>query len=343
MFKPTFLYIKQHTKTKKLYFGKTTKKNVEKYLGSGKRWKNHVNYHGIDCIETIWFCLYTDEITLCEQALALSKYMDIVASKDFMNLQEENGLDGMTPGMKVNSRKGFSTYKDSNGTKHFLHRDDPKIKELNLVGNNAGLIMAEDSRERMRIAKDAYRKITLHFMTYERTLYITDPEFAILIDYGWTPYTQQERHEESKLTRLTAQRKATQGKFQFSLPDGTFYGFLDIDDPKINELSLIKPIRSEKQIAQAQAQARANASNKEMQMRKGKTMSTRKWFHDPVNGVNRRLLECPIGWKDGRAESSESNKGKETWNDGIRNYMIRDRSEVQSNWTRGMAPRNSQN
>lgn len=241
------------------------------------------------------------------------------------------------------ARKGFSTYKDSSGTKHFLHRDDPKIKELNLVGNNAGLTMTEDSRERMRIAKDAHRKITLHFMTYERTLYITDPEFAILIDYGWTPYTQQERHEESKLTRLTAHRKATQGKFQFSLPDGTFYGFLDIDDPKINELSLIKPIRSEKQIAQAQAQALANASNKEMQMRKGKTMSTRKWFHDPVNGVNRRLLECPIGWKDGRAESSESNKGKETWNDGIRNYMIRDRSEVQSNWTRGMAPRNSQN
>lgn len=343
MFKPTFLYIKQHTKTKKLYFGKTTKKDVENYLGSGKRWKNHVNYHGIDCIETIWFCLYTDETTLCEQALALSKYMDIVASKDFMNLQEENGLDGMAPGTKVPKRKGFSTYKDSSGTKYFLHKDDPKIKELDLIGNNAGLAMSEDSKERMRRAKDDHRKITLHFMTHERTLYITDPEFAILIDYGWTPYTQQERHIESELTRRTAHRKATLGKFQFSLPDGTFYGFLDNNDPLIKELSLIKPIRSEKQIAQAQNQARANASNKEMQLRKGKTMSTRKWFHDPATGTNRRLLECPIGWKDGRAESSKSNKGKETWNDGIRNYMVRNRSEVQSNWTRGMAPRNSQN
>lgn len=251
MFKPTFLYIKQHTKTKKLYFGKTTKKDVENYLGSGKRWKNHVNYHGIDCIETIWFCLYTDETTLCEQALALSKYMDIVASKDFMNLQEENGLDGMAPGTKVPKRKGFSTYKDSSGTKYFLHKDDPKIKELDLIGNNAGLAMSEDSKERMRRAKDDHRKITLHFMTHERTLYITDPEFAILIDYGWTPYTQQERHIESELTRRTAHRKATLGKFQFSLPDGTFYGFLDNNDPLIKELSLIKPIRSEKQIAQA--------------------------------------------------------------------------------------------
>jgi hypothetical protein len=53
------------------------------------------------------------------------------------------------------------------------------------------------------------------------------------------------------LTRRTAHRKAALGKFQFSLPDGTFYGFLDNDDPLIKELSLIKPIRSEKQIAQA--------------------------------------------------------------------------------------------
>ena len=36
-FKPTFLYIKQHTVTGKLYFGKTTQ-NPETYLGSGTYW-----------------------------------------------------------------------------------------------------------------------------------------------------------------------------------------------------------------------------------------------------------------------------------------------------------------
>jgi len=42
-FQPTYLYIKQHTKTGKLYFGKTGN-DPEKYLGSGTRWKRHLNY-----------------------------------------------------------------------------------------------------------------------------------------------------------------------------------------------------------------------------------------------------------------------------------------------------------
>lgn len=44
VFRPTFLYIKQHTITGKLYFGKTSK-NLDKmlsYKGSGKYWLDHI-------------------------------------------------------------------------------------------------------------------------------------------------------------------------------------------------------------------------------------------------------------------------------------------------------------
>lgn len=37
-FEPTYLYIKQHSITGKLYFGKTVK-NPEKYNGSGSPWR----------------------------------------------------------------------------------------------------------------------------------------------------------------------------------------------------------------------------------------------------------------------------------------------------------------
>ena len=45
MFKPTYLYIKQHSITGKLYLGKTTKQNLIKYTGSGKYWLRHLKVH----------------------------------------------------------------------------------------------------------------------------------------------------------------------------------------------------------------------------------------------------------------------------------------------------------
>lgn len=56
-FVPTYLYIKRHTITGKLYFGKTTKTDMDfsKYKGSGKHWSNHIKKHGKEHVETIWF------------------------------------------------------------------------------------------------------------------------------------------------------------------------------------------------------------------------------------------------------------------------------------------------
>ena len=91
-FKPTWLYIKQHTKTGLKYFGKTTK-NPLRYLGSGKYWQRHLKKHGAH-VNTLWCHLYFDKETLVEEALAFSTAHNISESKDWANLKSENGLDG---------------------------------------------------------------------------------------------------------------------------------------------------------------------------------------------------------------------------------------------------------
>lgn len=96
-FKPTFLYIKQHSVTGLLYFGKTTK-NPEKYKGSGKHWKRHLNKHGTQFVETLWYCLFTEQQECSNFATMFSEINKIVDSADWANLIVENGVDGAPVG-----------------------------------------------------------------------------------------------------------------------------------------------------------------------------------------------------------------------------------------------------
>lgn len=112
IFKPTYLYIKQHRITGKLYFGKTTK-NPEKYCGSGKRWCNHIDYHGREHVETLWYSLFYDREACIEFALLCSEQWGIVESKEWMNLINETGLD---------SFQGEHGYKPSDETKQKMSK-----------------------------------------------------------------------------------------------------------------------------------------------------------------------------------------------------------------------------
>jgi len=108
-FKPTYLYIKQHSKTGKLYFGKTNRinKNVDDYKGSGKHWIKHYNYHGSEYIETLWYCLFYDKEECNKFALMFSEQQNIVESNVWANLIIETGLNA----------GGISGYKHSEETK----------------------------------------------------------------------------------------------------------------------------------------------------------------------------------------------------------------------------------
>lgn len=91
-FQPTYLYIKQHSVTKKLYFGKTIKDPLN-YFGSGTHWMRHIKKHGKEFVETLWYCLFLDENEISNFAINLSKSYDIVGSTDWANLVEENGIN----------------------------------------------------------------------------------------------------------------------------------------------------------------------------------------------------------------------------------------------------------
>lgn len=92
-FKPTWLYVKQHTNTGLKYFGKTISKNPYKYLGSGTHWQKHLKVHGKH-VETIWCQLFTDIYECVDFALKFSRENDIVKSKEWANLRPENGVEG---------------------------------------------------------------------------------------------------------------------------------------------------------------------------------------------------------------------------------------------------------
>lgn len=93
-FKPTYLYIKQHSITGLKYFGKTVQKNPIKYSGSGTVWLRHIKKYGIEHIDTIWYHLFTDIDELFTVATALSELFDIAESDFWANLKPETGLDG---------------------------------------------------------------------------------------------------------------------------------------------------------------------------------------------------------------------------------------------------------
>ena len=111
IFIPTYLYIKQHTITGKLYFGKTTSNEDEmiKYKGSGKHWKSHIKMHGKENVVTLWYQLYDNPFDLVADALSMSYSFDIVNSNSWLNLQNENGLNGgdTSSHINYNTRKSF--------------------------------------------------------------------------------------------------------------------------------------------------------------------------------------------------------------------------------------------
>lgn len=93
--KPTRLYLKIHTVTGLMYFGKTIK-DPYKYLGSGKYWTKHIIKYGKEFVETLWVSdIYIDEETIKKDALALSTEFAIGTDKvSFANLIPENGING---------------------------------------------------------------------------------------------------------------------------------------------------------------------------------------------------------------------------------------------------------
>lgn len=80
-----------------MYFG-MTRRNPFKYNGSGKYWKRHIAKYGFEQIKTVEVYGFDDQSLCSEFALRFSRANNIVESKEWANLQLENGIDGALPG-----------------------------------------------------------------------------------------------------------------------------------------------------------------------------------------------------------------------------------------------------
>lgn len=152
----TFLYVKQHKKTKLKYFGKTIR-NPYTYKGSGLYWRRHIKQHGAADVETIEVWEFTDPNECEKFALQYSKNNNIVESTEWANLVDENGLDGQTPGLF----KGL-TYEEIYGVERgAMLRESRKI-------SNSKRICSQETKNKMsesakkRIDNGGYRQAGWH-------------------------------------------------------------------------------------------------------------------------------------------------------------------------------------
>lgn len=91
--KPTRLYIKQCPHCGLKYFGKSVSENIERYRGSGTRWNNHLKRHKVNPVH-LWNSDWYHDTSIVRFAIKFSKINNIVASDNWANLKEENGLEG---------------------------------------------------------------------------------------------------------------------------------------------------------------------------------------------------------------------------------------------------------
>lgn len=104
MFPSTWLYVKKHSVTGMMYFGKTVQ-NPLSYRGSGKYWLRHVKAHGTEHVLTIWSRLFIEKEECVEFAAFFSEEADIVRSEKWANLMPETGLFGGNGGANKGIKK----------------------------------------------------------------------------------------------------------------------------------------------------------------------------------------------------------------------------------------------
>lgn len=168
LFIPTFLYIKQHTITGKMYFGKTTKTNPESYTGSGKHWLRHIKAHGKEHVVTLWYCLFLDRESCTEFATIFSKNHNIVDSDEWLNLKDENGLDGNPIGTRhsneTKQKIGIASSKRTLSPEHKEKLQSGRRRSTNSIEHNSiissklkGRIFSDEHRAKLRKAWEIRR------------------------------------------------------------------------------------------------------------------------------------------------------------------------------------------
>lgn len=149
-----YLYVKQHSITGLKYFGKTEQTNPFKYLGSGKRWKRHINKHGKEYIKTLEVWGFDNQELCTEFALKFSRENNIVESNEWANLKIEDGFQGGFPQSAYEKCTRFKNKKHNENTK--------KLYSEQRLGNNNGMFGRkhnDETKQKLK-QKSAIRQLT---------------------------------------------------------------------------------------------------------------------------------------------------------------------------------------
>jgi hypothetical protein len=98
-----YLYQKTHLNTNLQYLG-FTRKNPEKYKGSGVYWLSHLKKHGNN-VATKILLETNDYDELCQAGKYYSELWNVVNSALWANLKPEYGEGGGVPGMNKNKTR----------------------------------------------------------------------------------------------------------------------------------------------------------------------------------------------------------------------------------------------
>lgn len=192
-YKPTRLYIKEHTVTGKKYFGKTVSSDLDAYLGSGHYWKDHIKKHGQEFVVNKWISEpFLDPVELQEFALAFSELNDIVESCEWANMAPENGLSGGYYG-------GWDHITDEHYAKMRATKANPEWKAT--VGMNAKI-------KELATKSDPVWKQTVWAPAMEKVSNAANARFG---DKEWMATTYADGKRKELETKADPLWKATNG------------------------------------------------------------------------------------------------------------------------------------
>jgi len=239
--------------------------------------------------------------------------------------------------LKSKISKVTAVYKDVDGNKFRLKVNDPKIQELNLVGNNMGITLPNSAKEKMRLAKQKNKSCKLYKGTESKRIRISDPNYQKLIDSGWSTVKTQDIIDQINTKRYQIVSNKLKGTTTYYYPNSEYYGRIDNNDPNIKTLGLIH-IHSDKQKKQ-------NLDRSKLAIKAN--LDTEYWN----NGIECKKFkvgqETPEGWVKGilrdQASISEkcklANSGKVYWNNGIECKKFPKGDNPGEGWKQGMLPR----
>lgn len=153
------LYVKTHNITGLKYLGKTTQ-DPYRYVGSGIRWKRHLNKYGYD-VHTHVLGSYETVEELKSKGLLYSEIYNIVESNDWANLVPEDGHGGSVKGREISTKHRKNLSKSLLGNKNRLgFKDSIETKKKKSLSNK-GILKPGTSEALRDVPKSSEHKLKL--------------------------------------------------------------------------------------------------------------------------------------------------------------------------------------